>query len=301
MEQSKYSIHPLIVAAFVPFVYKDYLLNRGFTQWFHWMGLAQFLTGSNALARVQAISGISVCLGWYSALVYAWCHYGEFMKILYKNLPEVFPTTIFDADTDEIRFDSDEALGAMAVAHILDTLAHPVLTYYFWRRAGGSVSKIATWDAIFGFYAYSRTWSMVHSMMDSGKPSPFYFGHDVYIVDHLDCYLPSYIAEAVVVLFLIGYKLTVTPTAASEPKILDVSKAIADSQKYETRPGLAYSPSALSEETTSFSRMTSPVSSTSSLKDLASSAPDLSSRSRRLSPVGANDNGTSAGTDWSGM
>ena len=56
------------------------------------------------------------------------------------------------------------------------------------------------------FHVYGA-WSVIHTYYNFGTPLPFYVGHDVYTVDSLDSWYPAYIAEAVVYLSVVVWKI----------------------------------------------------------------------------------------------
>eukprot|EP00429_Kryptoperidinium_foliaceum_P036411 CAMPEP_0176166298 /NCGR_PEP_ID=MMETSP0120_2-20121206/85050_1 /TAXON_ID=160619 /ORGANISM="Kryptoperidinium foliaceum, Strain CCMP 1326" /LENGTH=177 /DNA_ID=CAMNT_0017503833 /DNA_START=98 /DNA_END=628 /DNA_ORIENTATION=- len=99
----------------------------------------------------------------------------------------------------------------MTLSHILDFLGHPMLTYYFWRRHktnGGTAADIfMSWPVIVTSYLYSRWWSLLHLVYNTGTYGYFYVGYDIYIMEHLDCWKPAYIAESVFYAIIVLYKL----------------------------------------------------------------------------------------------
>ena len=147
-------------------VSNDYYINRGFTQWFHWFTLIQVFTQSHVLCKFQILSGLGICVGWYSALLYDYFAHGIFGHGLYKNMPvsmvnEMFvyePNNMislrysrqlklyyYDATSDDGTTTTDDGssflsqinmtcLKTMIISHALDIIGHPVLVYYFWRR-----------------------------------------------------------------------------------------------------------------------------------------------------------------------
>lgn len=281
---------PLTVLAIIPFLPKWVYINRGFTQWFHWVAIIYLLTAWEFLERFQAMIGFSICLGWYCSIIYAAYQHGEFMTILYENMPDAIKHGIFDNETDRIDYTSPLALKMMLVAHMLDFLGHPLLTFFFWyrhRSRGGTLSEILTWPVILSTYLFSRIWSLTHTTYNFGQPGFFYVGHDVYIVENLDCWIPAYVAESVVYLFAVVYKIFLDrkPSSIPSSKILNgqddparklpcttsTKKSITDTKA----PRLVYSNS-----TMSFG---------SSTRSLDSSKGELSTRP------------SSTGTDWSQM
>lgn len=209
--ESSSLLPPLVVVSCLPLLPTYCYVNRGFTQWFHWVAVVYLLTKWKFLERFQVISGISICLGWYSALCYAAIKYGQLCLILYDNMPETIKDHIFHPDTGDIHYESPSAQAMMIVSHVLDLLGHPLLTYYFWRRHknnGGTAADIfLSWPVIVFSYIYSRIWSMTHMLYNYGKPGYFYIGHDIYVMQHLDCWIPAYVAESLFYATVILFKL----------------------------------------------------------------------------------------------
>jgi hypothetical protein len=103
----------------------------------------------------------------------------------------------------------------MGVSHVLDLLAHPLLTYYFWCRhmkhyqnqlqqsnqeicITKVIRQVLTADVIIAAYLYSRIWSLTHTKYNTGQFGLWYMGFDVYIMDSLDSWYPAYIVEGIV-------------------------------------------------------------------------------------------------------
>jgi hypothetical protein len=248
----------VLLMAAVP---SHFYINRGFTQWFHWAGVYYALTQWEFLERFQILSGCSVCLGWYASLIYEFVIHGRFCHPLYKNMPSslmkyylVDVLTNNDNDhptyhtqpTQELDFESKEALIALLMAHVLDFLAHPLLTYYFWRKyatRGGTLQKVFTWPVIVMAYLYSRLWSLTHTKYNTGEFGLWYFGYDVYVMDSLDSWYPAYITESCVYACVVAWKLydrgtssVQHPSSRQQPNI------------NETTPKLAFSESSVSIE-----------------------------------------------------
>lgn len=274
-------LSPLLVISLVPFLPTWCYINRGFTQWFHWVAVLYVLTKWDFLERFQVTTGMSICLGWYSALGYSAIQYGHFCWTLYQNMPGAMKDHIFHPQTGEIQYHSTKALQMMALSHTLDILLHPLLTYYFWRRhkqRGGTAADIfLSWPVIVSSYLYSRLWSMTQNMYNTGKPGFFYIGHDIYIMEHLDCWIPAYAAESLFYACLVLYKVTFQASKASTTKTID------DDSIYEPPPKLAYSVSGISR--------------TSSMESLAT----LSSKQREMFALRNVKTSSTMGTDWSRM
>lgn len=235
----------LFVIALIPLLPTWCYINRGFTQWFHWVAVLYLLSRWDFLERFQVITGISICLGWYSALGYAAIHYGQFCLILYQNMPSSIKDHIFHEKTSEINYESTSAKSMMALSHILDLLGHPLLTYYFWRRhkqKGGTAADIfMSWPVIVSSYLYSRLWGMTHLVYNFGRPGIFYIGYDIYIMEHLDCWIPAYVAESVFYALVVSYKVfgSILPSQTINASPVKAKSA-------DTPPLLAYSESGVS-------------------------------------------------------
>lgn len=270
---------PVALALLAAVVPASCILNRGFTQWFHWAFVMHQLTQSMFLERMLVLSGVSICLGWYAALVYEYVQYDRFCHPLYKNMPSMLTQyMVLDAIDDNnhrsggtLDFESTASLSAMALSHVLDMLAHPLLTYYYWhcrcRRFAGVdpaakvgsfhavvAAQILTWPVIFAAYTYSRVWSLTHTYYNFGHFGFFYVGHDVYLMDDLDSWFPAYVAEGVVFGSIVLWKLFLQPRhfdhyEANRDSNCKATTEVATTRNYETKPSLLPSESSISVET----------------------------------------------------
>jgi len=217
---------PWLVAAGLLCLPKWCFLNRGYTQWFHWNSFCFIFTQNDWHAQFLAVQGFTVTLGWYASLLYDWYANGRFAHILYWNMPEIMTRHMMTADERVMMMYGPVSVGVMCLAHLFDTLGHPVLAYYFWNR---SVPKHDDrddrhhehpksyawvdrfpWSVLICSYSLSRIWSLVHTWHNHGRPTLFYFGYDVYTILDRECWmeglwLPAYVTEAVVYLvFVVG-------------------------------------------------------------------------------------------------
>lgn len=197
-------------------------------------------------------------------MVYAAIKYGEVFLVLYQNMPEALRRGIFvgnDPDGSDIDYSSSSALAAMALAHTLDFLGHPILTYYFWKqhhKLNGSLASLVRWPVVLAAYLFSRIWSLTHSLYNNSEPGMFYIGHDIYVVAHLDCWIPAYIAETVFFLSVLLYKLFSAATSSSQAVSYSnpmVRKEIG--KRVNSRPSLLYSESGVSRSSSVTSMRTS--------------------------------------------
>lgn len=236
------SIAVLAMAAILP---SWFYRNRGFTVWFHLLSVLQVVTQSRFLVGVLALSGISICLGWYSCLAYEYVHHGRWCHALYKNMPSALTQQMVqqlddDGDDASLDFESAGSLAAMAICHFLDFLGHPLLAYYYWSRCQNQKNEddsnqqstsnqttidknsdddgiISTWPVILSAYSFSRMWSFFHTYHNFGSIAWFYVGFDVYVMDDLDSWYPAYIIETLFYGALVVWKLT-RKTIPSESK-----------------------------------------------------------------------------------
>jgi hypothetical protein len=254
-EESKYKywpLHPLAVLALFPLLPTEFYLNRGYTQWFHWTAVVYLLTGSAFLRRFLVVQGTGVTLGWYSALANDLYWNGKFCHVLYKNMPIVMTNVMLDSQT-KVLLQSWEALSVMGVSHLLDTLAHPLLTLYMWRlhcRSGGSLRDLFSWNVVVSTFALSRLWSLTHTMYNFGTSGwgLYYFGSDVYILDDLESWISAYVAEGLFYVAIVLYKIfweqsttvmsTTTATVSEAKGLVDVVN--------DTKPSLMSSESGVS-------------------------------------------------------
>ena len=186
-------------------------LNRGFTVWFHLASILQLLTQSSFLTKILALNGTSICFGWYASLAFEFVWHGRWCHALYKNMPAVLVDQMVpDATTGQLDFESTNSLLAMGACHVLDFLGHPLLAYYFWNKSRNFCNNNGIsleWSVILASYCFSRSWSLVHTYHNFGKPSLFYFGFDVYVIDSLDAWYPAYILESLFYFTVLVWKL----------------------------------------------------------------------------------------------
>ena len=169
------------------------------------------------------MQGLTVTLGWYASLLYDGYAHGRFAHILYWNMPEGMTQHMLTAD-GQVLYNST-SVGVMCLAHLFDTLGHPLLAYYFWRKSAPNNNSDSTpsttsiwtrfsWSALLLSYLLSRIWSLLHTWYNQGNPALFYFGYDVYTILDRECWMewlwwPAYITEAVVyAIFVVGKLVT---------------------------------------------------------------------------------------------
>lgn len=182
-------LHPAVALAILATFPSYCFVRRGFTQWFHWASFIYLLSQSKFLQKFQVLAGISICLGWYSALAWDYLKYGRAFVALYKNMPSFMTSTMLEKSTGQLNYDSASSLLTMMAAHLLDILGHILLTYYFWRKHrqdGGTFRSVCTWPAIILSYLFSRCYSMTQVYCNTGEFGLFYVGFDVYVMDTLD-------------------------------------------------------------------------------------------------------------------
>jgi hypothetical protein len=216
-----FPLHPSIAAVVMAYFLPS-LLNRGFTVWFHWASALYALTQSRLLVDVLALTGVSICIGWYACLAYEFFYYGRFFHSLYRNMP--FVQELIHTEDGALDFESAGSLAAMAICHFLDFLGHPVLAYYFWKKCRRQNKERDSdgitfyWPAIFLSYTFSRIWSFVHTYYNYGSVAWFYVGFDVYVIDSLDLWYPAYVTESLLYGAVVVWKLTRKSTQPFEPK-----------------------------------------------------------------------------------
>lgn len=216
-------VPPLVLVALFPLLPTSFYLNRGYTVWFHCITVMFVLTRSEFLGRFLVLQGTSITLGWYAAICNDfWCH-GRFWHILYMNMPAAMTnamTVVQEGGTTVVHFTA-LSMSVMLLSHALDTFAHPGLTYLLWKRhseahgssdvttrtATSALQSILTWPVIISTYLTSRLWSVVHVYYNTGKFGLFYFGHDVYMIHDLDSWLPAYLAEGLLYVAIVIYKI----------------------------------------------------------------------------------------------
>lgn len=187
------------------------LINRGYTQWFFWLSVVQLFAGRRYrqlyLHRFLALMGTSICMGWYAALTYDYVRHGRMGHILYRNMP--FSEHMMDGSNSGDHLTIVEgALGWKLLSHVLDTLGHPVLTYYYWSRCATYQEVLGDWNTIIPTLLLSRFWSWWHCYQNFGDVTKlWYFGYDVYVVTDLDGWLPAYLAEGTFYAAVVAHKL----------------------------------------------------------------------------------------------
>jgi hypothetical protein len=250
-EYKYWPLHPVAVLALFRLLPTYLYLNRGYTQWFHWTAVAYLLTGSAFLRRFLVVQGTGISLGWYSAIANDWYWNGKFCHVLYKNMPITMTNVMVDAQT-RVLLQSWQSLTVMGVSHLLDTLAHPLLTLLFWKlhcQTGGSLRDIFAWKVVVSTYMLSRLWSLTHTLHNYGTAGwgLFYFGHNVYIMDDLESWIAAYSAEGVFYASIVLYKIfweeppTTTATTSKATGLVQVVTM-------DTKPSLTPSESGVSME-----------------------------------------------------
>ena len=103
-----------------------------------------------------------------------------------------------------------KSLAHKLLAHILDFIGHPGLLWLLiasHKASGGSSKDLADWKIVTSAWYLSRSWSLFHSYVNQGRFALWYFGHDIYNLASLDCYLVAYVAEAVCFAAIASYRL----------------------------------------------------------------------------------------------
>ena len=212
---------PVVLSALPFLLPQSSYLNRGYTVWFHLLSVVYLLTQSTFIRKVLILQGIGICLGWYSAIATDLFVEGTFCHTLYRNMPgSMRPYMIQYLEPGEDGGESTTATYIIlntysswlmkALSHVLDAIGHPGLVYLFYRlhykqhyknvegqEATSFWKDVLTWPIIVSAWHFSRIWSMVHSFYNTGNISWWYFGHDVYKLNNLNCYLVAYIAEGI--------------------------------------------------------------------------------------------------------
>ncbi|CAJ1934352.1 unnamed protein product [Cylindrotheca closterium] len=236
-------------------------INRGFTHWFHLASFLYALTQSEFIRKGLALMGISICIGWYAAITMDLLKYGNFFKILYWNMPSSLTNVMVQDGI--VHYDTWESIGTMALSHVLDTLGHPLLTYYFWCKhteKGGTFKSLLSWDIVVATWLFSRTWSLSHSKYNFGEFHMYYIGYDVYKITEgtLDLWYPAYITESTLYFCITCWKLsnllaggTISSSSSlsSKEDSTPAGKLSKDESTYDRQPSLRYSESSMSSTT----------------------------------------------------
>ena len=217
-----WSIPAWLVFLCLPLVPTSIYINRGYTQWFHGLSVLFVISRDDWFCRFLAVQGLSITLGWYASMAAEFILHGRFAHVLYHNMPEAMTQHMVDPASGQLHEwlaqpaedDSPLALSdcMKILAHVLDLLGHPILTYYYWSRCwklGHSLETITTWSICVSAYLFSRLWSLTHCRHNFGIFEFFYFGYDVYALppDSVHLFIPSYLAEFSFFLALALYKL----------------------------------------------------------------------------------------------
>jgi hypothetical protein len=240
-----------LVLALLPLLPTECFLNRGYTQWFHWTAVIYFFTRTEFLRKFCVIQGAGVCVGWYVALLHEYAVHGRAADVLYQNMPTQMTSVMAkqqhdNDDDDALRYSNQAVCMMMMLSHLLDLMAHPVLTFTFWRihyraytiknapltlatatpaatdGAWRAWRDVCTWPVLGSTFLLSRVWSVTQSYYNFGQPALYYFGFDVYVIDSLDVWLPAYAAEGVLYLIIVLYKLLVEENSAPAGKAVRV-------------------------------------------------------------------------------
>eukprot|EP00977_Amphora_coffeiformis_P013107 scaffold3364_cov161-Amphora_coffeaeformis.AAC.2 len=198
------------------------------------------------------MQGLTVTLGWYASLLYDWYVNGRFAHILYWNMPESMTQHMIN---EQAVIYNPASMSVMCLAHLFDTLGHPVLAYYFWRRSAPKTNDLpksftwtcrCSWSVLICSYLLSRIWSLVHTWHNQGHPALFYFGYDVYTILDRECWmeglwLPAYVTEAVVYAAFVVGKLFLEPqttvVSTTKPSLDRIPSTLLQSTVSETTTG----------------------------------------------------------------
>ncbi|CAB9512721.1 expressed unknown protein [Seminavis robusta] len=210
-----FPLHPLAALAIMPLLPTWLFLNRGYTQWFHWCFVFYMVTGGKLewWRRFLVIQGAEISMGWYAAVVYEYVWHSRFCHILYNNMPPSMKAEMLvngSMASGGIITNNPTAIANITLSHIIDILAHPLLTFLVYkihRSKGGTIRSLMQWDILVSTYALSRLYSCTHLYHNQGKVGLFYYGYEVYNIDNVNAYTPAYIAEAGFYVALICYKL----------------------------------------------------------------------------------------------
>lgn len=243
--QAIWPVPPLALAALLPFLPSSLFLNRGYTIWFHWLGMAYFLTRSPFLRKFLIVQGSGISLGWYAALVHDLVVHDRFCHALYKNMPSSMTAVMLDDQGDFVK--SNLSLLYMGLSHVLDTIGHPLVTYLFWylhcrhsknssniknntRTISNNVSSVLTWPVLVATFLTSRLWSLTHTYHNQGSAALYYYGHDVYVIDTLDSWFPAYATEGAMYVCMVLWKLCFEQTKETG-MTKEVGAAVMDESK----------------------------------------------------------------------
>lgn len=257
-----------VVMALIPLLPQSFYLNRGYTVWFHLMSVAYLLTRSPFVRKVLILQGTGICLGWYSAIANDWFVEETFCHTLYRNMPGSMLSYMVqelpgNGEGSYIILNTYSSWAMKALSHVLDTMGHPGLAYLFWRlhrQSGGTLRDVLTWPVIAFAWNFSRVWSLVHSYYNTGVPSFWYFGHDVYLLNNLNSYLIAYVGEGVCFGVAISFRLywdrfsdqplSLPPSLSSLPPVKNCMEhnyyESISVEKQDTKPTLIHSESAVS-------------------------------------------------------
>ena len=221
-----FSIWPLpvwLVVSIVPLLPSYCFLNRGYTQWCHWVFLAYCLTHSKALCQFICIQSLLINVGWYCTLFTDYYYNGRVGDILFRNMPTILSQYILEASDNisgqDVALQTTlESYLAQIVAFGFDLLLHPLLCYYVWStcffKRSMSVAAICSWQMLGAAVVLSRIWSLVHCYHHYQTFDVYYYGPHVYkvppVYNHL--WTAAYVGEAVTVMLLVGYVRTYVRT-----------------------------------------------------------------------------------------
>jgi len=107
----------------------------------------------------------------------------------------------------------------MGISHAFDTLLHPGIVYMLLMshlESGGYLKDVISWTMIFATFCVSRSWSMLHTYHNFGKMRGWYFGYEVYHIHDLDSWMPAYVAEGVILMGLVIYKIRWEESSGSD-------------------------------------------------------------------------------------
>ena len=206
---SLWPVHPIFILIAATCLPTKLYLSRGYTVWYNLMAGVYVLTKLEPIRRFIIVQGFGICVGWYAAMGNDVIYHGRFSHILYMNMPPSMKSMMVDKSSQV--FYTYNSLIYMGISHVLDTFLHPGIAYILYKahcKDGGTMEDLLSWEILASTFAMSRLWSFVHNYYHHGKIGAWYFGHDIYSLNDLDCWMVAYVAEGLAYFLMVMYKLS---------------------------------------------------------------------------------------------
>ena len=152
------------------------------------------------MKRMVTVMGLTVCLGWYSSLLYEYIAHGRVFNILYENASVLFSFEV----TEEC--DSKCVILKKVITNGADFIAHPLpLVFLLRSNPAIELAKFNDLGSTIAAFILSRSWSLFHNIYNLGFEKHswlWYCDRHVYQLTHLEGWMYAYAAETAAFVYL---------------------------------------------------------------------------------------------------